>query len=92
MMQPKRTKYRKQLARTVVLLLGNKVSYGEFGLKALENYGKTPAARRNVSAYQVVVRSGSDFSQTSLSPSWNEAGFSKGNGSSARSTTGPHDV
>ena len=38
MMQPKRTKYRKQMKgrNRGLALKGNKVSFGEFGLKALE--------------------------------------------------------
>ena len=43
MMQPKRTKYRKQQKgrNTGLALTGNKVSFGEFGLKVAHRYTTT---------------------------------------------------
>jgi large subunit ribosomal protein L16 len=57
MMQPKRTKYRKQMKgrNRGLALTGNKVSFGEFGLKSTETGRITArqieAARRVISRY-----------------------------------------
>ncbi len=56
MMQPKRTKYRKQQKgrNTGLALTGNKVSFGEFGLKAVERGMLT--ARQIEAARRVITR------------------------------------
>lgn len=56
MMQPKRTKYRKQMkgTNTGLALTGNKVSFGEFGLKAAEHGRIT--ARQIEAARRVITR------------------------------------
>src|SRR5690348_2159792 len=57
MLQPKRTKYRKQMKgrNTGVALRGNKVSFGEFGLKALDcariTARQIESARRAINRY-----------------------------------------
>lgn len=57
MMQPKRTKFRKQMKgrNRGVATRGNKVSFGEFGIRALKNARITArqieAARRAISRY-----------------------------------------
>ena len=56
MMQPKRTKYRKQQKgrNTGLALTGNKVSFGEYGLKATERGMLT--ARQIEAARRVITR------------------------------------
>ena len=56
MMQPKRTKYRKQMKgrNRGLALTGNKVSFGEFGLKAVERGMLT--ARQIEAARRVITR------------------------------------
>lgn len=56
MMQPKRTKYRKQMKGTNrgLTFNGNKVSFGEFGLKSTEHGRIT--ARQIESARRVITR------------------------------------
>lgn len=57
MMQPKRTKYRKQMKgrNRGLALTGNKISFGEFGLKSLERGRLTArqieAARRTITRH-----------------------------------------
>lgn len=57
MMQPKRTKYRKQMkgTNTGLALTGNKVSFGEWGLKSTEHGRIT--ARQIEAARRVITRS-----------------------------------
>jgi large subunit ribosomal protein L16 len=56
MMQPKRTKYRKQMkgTNTGLALTGNKVSFGEWGLKSTEHGRIT--ARQIEAARRVITR------------------------------------
>ena len=56
MMQPKRTKFRKQMKGTIrgMTFNGNKVSFGEFGLKSTEHGRIT--ARQIESARRVITR------------------------------------
>lgn len=56
MMQPKRTKYRKQMkgTNTGLTFNGNKVSFGEFGLKSTEHGRIT--ARQIEAARRVITR------------------------------------
>jgi large subunit ribosomal protein L16 len=56
MMQPKRTKYRKQMkgTNTGLAFNGNKVSFGEFGLKSTEHGRLT--ARQIEAARRVITR------------------------------------
>lgn len=56
MMQPKRTKYRKQMKgrNTGLALRGSKISFGEFGLKAVERGRLT--ARQIESARRAMTR------------------------------------
>jgi len=62
MMQPKRTKYRKQMKgrNRGLALTGNKVSFGEFGMKSIElgriSARQIEAARRVITRY--VARGG----------------------------------
>ena len=72
MTQPKRTKYRKQFKgrNRGVATRGTKVSYGEYGLKALE-HGQITARQFEAHVEQchdtssVAVKSGSEYFQTS---------------------------
>jgi large subunit ribosomal protein L16 len=65
MMQPKRTKYRKQMKgrNRGLALTGNKVSFGEFGMKSTElgriSARQIEAARRVITRY--VARGGKMF-------------------------------
>jgi len=65
MLQPKRTKFRKQMKgrNRGLALRGSKVSFGEYGLKSVSR-GRLTA--RQIEAGR--VKSGSEFFQTSQSP------------------------